>query len=163
MRRHRKPISPEKVENGDELRSVPTAEPEPQGSVLLATQPGEAPRDASIGVFGPGAEVTPVTPPGRRDVDSTDASLTELLKTILREDAIAAFQDDPARRLTNLEVLARGMVNDALGGDRTMREMVVERVEGKAIRAAQVTPADSSLEDQLDRASIAALNDLAKE
>lgn len=163
MRRHRKPILPElKVENGDELRSVPAAEPEPQGPVLPEAQPREAPRNASIGIFGPGAEGTPVQPPGRRDIDPTDAGLTELLKKILREDAPANYQDDPTRRISSLEVIARGMVSDAMKGDKTMREMVVERVEGKAVRAAQVTPPDSSLEEQIDRAAIAALNELAE-
>lgn len=81
------------------------------------------------------------------------------------EDAAEEFQEKYVGqgRMKNLEILARGLVQDALNGDKNTRELVIDRIEGKAVRAAQVQPPDTTLEDQLDRASVAALNELAEQ
>lgn len=65
---------------------------------------------------------------------------------------------------SNLEVLARKVVDSALTtsmGSQRARELIVERIEGKAQRANQVVQPDTTLEDQIDRAAVALLNDLA--
>lgn len=68
--------------------------------------------------------------------------------------------------MTNLEVLARKVffaaLTDFMGAQRA-RELVIERLEGKAGRAAPTQGANTELDDQLDRAAVSALNDLVPE
>lgn len=63
--------------------------------------------------------------------------------------------------MTNAEVLARNILNDALAGDKAAREMIVDRVEGKAVRGEKVQTADTTVEDQIGEAEVALLNGLA--
>lgn len=82
---------------------------------------------------------------------------------MLSEVADEEFQDDGTGR-SNLEVLARKVVKASLSdnmGAQRARELIVERIEGKAQRANQVQGVDTSLEDQIDKAAVALLNDIA--
>lgn len=168
MARKKKPkplfFTPRKdVGNEPQLPSVRPAEPKPEGSVLPDPRQAEDSGNGSGGIFGPEADKpTDRVEPSARSSESTDANLTDLLKQVLLEMAGPKYQEAIGRPISNLEVIARGMVDDAMRGDKQMREMVIERVEGKAVRAAQVQPADTTLEEQLDRASINALNEMAE-
>lgn len=64
--------------------------------------------------------------------------------------------------MSNAEVLARKLLSKALFEDKVAMEMVADRIEGKAVRAAQVNAVDKTVEDQLDRLDNARLDDLAK-
>jgi hypothetical protein len=104
-----------------------------------------------------------VEPQGVPDpaVVEDDRGLTGWLRKIIVEIAADEFQDG-ARRMTNAEVLARKMMQKALDGDKQLQEVIADRVEGKAGRAANVAPADTTLEDQLDRLDLDKLNAFAK-
>lgn len=147
--------------DGPELRNMREAESNGQGSVLPSTREGQAAGNEPVGIFGPQAQTNPVES-SARPVDLNEVTLTALLRRILQEPATKDRQDDPTRTMTNLEVIARGMVADAANGDKTMRELIVDRIEGKAVRAAQVQPIDTSLEEQLDKAAITELNKLTE-
>lgn len=149
-----------KVDHGGALRNLRTPEQQPEGSVLSEAQPQNAPADGKLGLFAAG-ETSTDRPSTRRigTVADLELNLTALLKSILLEDAVDAYQESD-RTMTNLEVIARGMVADAMRGGGAARELVIDRVEGKAVRAAQVTPPDTSLEEQIDRSSVEALNAL---
>lgn len=155
-----------KVADGSDLRSMLPPERVDQGQVLPHPQPAETSRDATGGVFAVPSDPTDPVPaaPGNR-LDDAELNLTVLLRQILMEDAAEEFQEKYVGqgRMKNLEILARGLVQDALNGDKNTRELVIDRIEGKAVRAAQVQPPDTTLEDQLDRASVAALNELAEQ
>lgn len=84
--------------------------------------------------------------------------MSDLFKRLLREVAVAGFQDVPGERMSNAEVLARGIMNAALLGDKAARELVIDRVEGKAVRGQTVQTADMTVEDQVDEAMIALLS-----
>lgn len=65
--------------------------------------------------------------------------------------------------MTNMEVLARRVFDSALSsgmGAQKARELVVDRLEGKAGRATPVQGANTELDDQLDRVAIGLLNEL---
>jgi hypothetical protein len=81
------------------------------------------------------------------------------LKRLLREVAASRHQEDGSR-MTNAEVLARKLLERALEGNQAAQELVVDRVEGKAGRAAPAGASDVQLEEQIDRAAVAALNSL---
>lgn len=62
-----------------------------------------------------------------------------------------------------MEVLARKVFSAALAdnlGSQRARELVIERLEGKAGRATPIQGTNTELDDQLDRAAVSALNDL---
>lgn len=80
----------------------------------------------------------------------------------MAEAAADKHQDDSAQRMSNLEVLVRGLVDKALDGNQFAMETVLDRFEGKPVRANQVQTADTALEEQLDKASVAALNSLTE-
>lgn len=79
----------------------------------------------------------------------------------MAETAAPRHQED-GTRMTNLEVLVRKLVERALGENQFAMETVLDRFEGKPVRANQVPVADTALEEQIDRASVAALNSLAE-
>jgi hypothetical protein len=87
--------------------------------------------------------------------------MSDLLKEMLLEPADAEFQKVEGRVLTNMEVLAAGIMVDALRGGRDARDAILNRVEGKPGQAAQTQAPDTALEEQLDKLGIEALNDLA--
>lgn len=70
------------------------------------------------------------------------------------------YQDQDGRLVTNAEVLAARIMADAISGDRNMRDLVVAYTEGKPGTKQEQKVADTSIEDQIDRASIAHLNSL---
>lgn len=152
------------------VRDLRSKESQPEGSVLPEARQGEATRDVPVRVFGAvteGGQKSPVPPtlpiPGS---NSDDSSLTfsDLLKKIAGEIAPEEFQDGAVEGMTNLEVLARRVFAAALAsnmGAQRARELVVDRLEGKAQRAAQVHTPDTTIEDQLDKAAVALLNGMA--
>jgi hypothetical protein len=74
-----------------------------------------------------------------------------------------AFQDVTVGRImNNAEVLARRLMTRALAGDEKAQALVIERVEGKAGRAADPKQPDTALDEQLDAAGLDAINDLLK-
>lgn len=77
----------------------------------------------------------------------------------MAEIAADEFQDD-GTQMTNLEVLVRKLVNRALNENQFSMETVLDRFEGKPVRANQVHATDTALEEQIDRASVDALNSL---
>lgn len=77
----------------------------------------------------------------------------------MAEIAADKFQDD-GTRMSNLEVLVRKLVDRALNENQFAMETVLDRFEGKPVRANQVQAADTALEEQIDRASVDALNSL---
>lgn len=64
--------------------------------------------------------------------------------------------------MSNAEVLMRGILRDALKGDKAAREILLDRAEGKAVRGQVVQSADTTVEDQIDAAALALLNGLAE-
>jgi hypothetical protein len=161
------PATLKQVASGLELRDLRQAEPVQEGPVLPSAPPAEAPRNAAIRVFGTAAGKPPVPPtlpvPGLA-ADDSEVTFTDLLKKVLRETADAEFQDDGGSQ-SNLEVLARKVVKASLSdnmGAQRARELIVERIEGKAQRANQVSTPDTALEDQIDKAAVALLNGIAK-
>lgn len=63
--------------------------------------------------------------------------------------------------MNNAEVLARRLLHRALKENPAAMEMVIDRVEGKAVRAAQVAQQDTTLDDQLTRLDEQTLDALA--
>lgn len=160
------PATLKQVGNGSELRDLRQAEPVPQGPFLSDAPEDVAPRNVPVRVFGASAGSPPVPPtlptPGSSG-DENEVTFTDLLKKVLRETADLEFQDDGGSQ-SNLEVLARKVVKASLSdnmGAQRARELIVERIEGKAQRANQVSTPDTALEDQIDKAAVAMLNDLA--
>lgn len=85
-----------------------------------------------------------------------------MLKKIASEIAPVEFTEGEAIGWTNMEVLARKVFSAALAdtmGAQRARELVIERLEGKAGRAAPTQGTNTELDDQLDRAAVAALNE----
>lgn len=64
--------------------------------------------------------------------------------------------------MSNAEVLTRGLVAAALEGKQFAIEAVLDRYEGKPVRANQVQTADTTVEEQIDRQSVALLNQIAE-
>lgn len=85
-----------------------------------------------------------------------------MFKRLLAEVASPKFQTNEAAVLTNADVLARGILEDAMAGDKAAREIVLDRVEGKAVRGQTIQSADTTVEDQITEAEVALLNNLAK-
>lgn len=76
-----------------------------------------------------------------------------MLRRIALEIAAPEHQDRTGPPLTNLELLARRVFREALSsnmGSQRAREMIVERLEGKAIRGEKPPQPDTGLEGQLD-------------
>ena len=65
--------------------------------------------------------------------------------------------------MTNAEVLTRMLVDKALQQNQFAMEMVLDRYEGKPVRAQTVQSADTTIEEQIDKASVALLNSLTEE
>jgi hypothetical protein len=66
--------------------------------------------------------------------------------------------------MTNLEALARRVFDEALTaalGSQRAREMIVERLEGKAVRGEKPNLPDTNLDDQLDRTEADLINALS--
>lgn len=59
------------------------------------------------------------------------------------------------------ELLARLLVERALLGNQFAIEAVLDRVEGKAVRGQAAAQVDNSIEEQIGRAEVAALNALS--
>lgn len=64
--------------------------------------------------------------------------------------------------MTKREVLARKLIQRALSGDKDAQVIVIERVEGKAGKAADPKIGDDLLESTIDEAGVAALNQFTR-
>lgn len=115
-----------------------------------------APDDPN-GVGGASPE-QPKVPGG--PVPAEELKVGTLLRRILHEVAAPAFQEDGQPAMTNLEILLRKVVSNALLGNQFSVERVLDQFEGKPVRGAAVRTADTSLEDFIDQQSIALLNGL---
>jgi hypothetical protein len=62
--------------------------------------------------------------------------------------------------MTKAEVLARSILDRAMDGNQQAQELVIDRVEGKAGKASDIKPPDTTIEDQIGRAEVEALNAL---
>jgi hypothetical protein len=167
------PAELKKVVDGNALRNMQQANAGQEGSVLPSPREGDAPPAGEVRLFGTAdpdnrvgnTEVVKSSVPdatGRND-SSGELTFTALLRKIAVEQAAEEWQDSSSP-MTNMEVLARKVFNTALReGMQTQRarELVIERLEGKAGRAAPVQGSNTELDDQLDRAAVALLNDLA--
>lgn len=152
------------------LRKPPVGQ---EGIVLSPAPKGDAQKDGSVRVFGTSEDqhdrrAESISQPGEiphrpgQPVIDADLRITTLLKRIMAEAAAPRHQDDSASQMSNLEVLVRGLVDKALDGNQFAMETVLDRFEGKPVRANQVQTADTALEEQLDKASVAALNSLTE-
>jgi hypothetical protein len=84
-----------------------------------------------------------------------------LLRSLLAETAAPEFQDlESGRVWTNAEALARKLLWRALTGDEKAQQIVIERVEGKAGRAADPKSGDAGLERDLDNLDITGIDGL---
>lgn len=155
----------------DSLQDLRQETPQSEEPVLLPARGGNPPEAGSLRVFGT-ADDHHVGGRNRKPVESTvsyragqtvspdtDLRISPLLKRIMAETAADEFQDD-GTRMTNLEVLVRKLVDRALNENQFAMETVLDRFEGKPVRANQVQVADTALEEQIDRASVDALNSL---
>lgn len=162
-------VAPLKVEDGDSLRSVRAKEQVAEESVLHDPRPVDAVHARKAGIFGAarpgeGTAVQPAVPdnPQRTGTTSLEQTFTSLLRGIALESAADRHQDTD-RPMSNLEVLARKVFDAALSdgmGSQKARELLVDRLEGKAGRAATPTGANTELDDQLDRTAVSLLNEL---
>lgn len=64
--------------------------------------------------------------------------------------------------MTKREVLARSLVARAMSADKDAQVMVIERVEGKAGKAADPKVGDDLLEATVDKAGVDALNSFTR-
>lgn len=160
----------EKVADGTTLRNLREPDTQPEGSVLSPARQGDAPPDGTLGVFGAAGGVN-----GQRsqsadqhsaisDVQgNASAGLEEpiaaIFKRLLQEVAAPTYQEDNSR-WRNVEVLSRQILSAALQGNQTAIAIVLDRVEGKAVRGTPVAQTDTTIEDQIDRASVEQLNKL---
>lgn len=62
--------------------------------------------------------------------------------------------------MTNAEIIMRLLVEKALIGNQFALELVLDRYEGKAVRAQTVNNQDHTVEDLIDRQKVALLNGL---
>jgi hypothetical protein len=167
------PASLKQVVDGSQLRDLRGTEREHEGPLLPETRGSDAPPTRKGRVFGtagsadgvgglPAIKPAVLDTPGRPG-GSEPVTFTELLKQIAQEIAPDEFTLGEAVGWTNMEVLARKVFSSALSdnmGAQRARELVIERLEGKAGRAAPTQGTNTELDDQLDRAAVSALNDL---
>ncbi len=167
------PMNLKKVANGLELQNLRGEEPKQEGPVLPATRASYPKAVRGSGIFGAASHNDPerpaktLSPPvldnSGGSAEDESLSFTAYLKKVAMEIAPEDYQDADSE-MTGLELLARKVfyaaLSDNMGAQRA-RELVVERLEGKAVRAAQVQTPDTTIEDQIDRAAVAALNELA--
>jgi hypothetical protein len=165
-----------KVSDGPELRDLRDQEYKPEGSVLQEAPENSAPPARTSRIFGAaegddgGRRADAIPPavldsPGRTGTDDADVTFTNLLKKIGLEIAAPLHQDRDTQML-NLEVLARKVWREALSlnmGSQKAREMIAERLEGKAVRGDKPVQPDTTIEEQIDRAEVDLINSLKKD
>jgi hypothetical protein len=157
------------VSDGSELRDLRPSEYKPEGSVLQEAPEDSAPKTGEGRVFGPargdngGRGATPVQAtvldsPGRTPADDADVTFTSLLKKI-------GLEKDTATQMLNLELLARRVWTEAKSsslGSQRARDMIAERLEGKAVRGDKPPVQDTTIEEQLDRTEADLINSMGK-
>lgn len=163
----------EKVSDGTELRDLRNEEPKPEGPVLQ-----EAPKDGASQarkgrIFGAvdgdnrgrnSEALAPAVldPPGRPASDDVDVTFTQFLKKVAVELADARHQTHDTKMM-NLEVLARLSWEEALSrnfGSQRVREMIIERLEGKAVKGEKPPVPDTTVEEQIERSEVELINAL---
>lgn len=166
-----KGLTPE-VSDESELRSVRGEERQPERPVLPDAQAREAGRNGEVRLFGTSqgkdtgggqGNLAPAVLNPPSPVSDGELSFTDLLKQVLKEIAPSEYQDG-TRIKTKAEIIAAKVVEVAMGnttGSMRARELIVERIEGKAQRANPVSTPDTTLEDQIDKTALAMLNELA--
>lgn len=94
----------------------------------------------------------------------TGSQLSRVLKRMLGETPPVELLDTAGIGTvgTNAEALAAVVMRAALAGKQWAVEMIRDQSEGKPVRAAQINTHDEDIEDMLDRASTARLNEFAK-
>lgn len=165
-----------KVSDGPELRDLRDQEYKPEGSVLQEAPENSAPPARTSRIFGAaegddgGRRADAIPPavldsPGRPPADDADLTFTNILKRIGLELAAPGLQDRDTQMM-NLEVLARRVWDEAMSknmGSQRAREMIAERLEGKAVRGEKPVTPDTSIEEQIDRAEVELINSLKKD
>lgn len=168
------PANLKKAVDGDALRNLQTSEQVEEGSILPHSREADAPEDRSLRVFGtargddgkrPAPAVEATVPDVARGVEqAAELRLTDLLRKVGVETAERSAGGDLSDRpITNLEALARRLWLEALGtamGSQRAREMIVERLEGKAVRGDKPATPDTALNEQLERNEIDIINSL---
>lgn len=157
------------VDRGDTLHDLRSPAGRQEEPVLRPSREGDAAEAPQVRVFatpndshgGRGAEAQQATLPGATVPLDTELRVSALIKNILAEVAADRYQED-GTRMSNAEVLTRGLVAAALEGKQFAIEAVLDRYEGKPVRANQVQTADTTVEEQIDRQSVALLNQIAE-
>jgi hypothetical protein len=116
-------------------------------------------------IDGPVKAVGPLVPAGggrsggRADGDQ---SIAALLRGLLTEPAgrVSGRVCHEGRVLTNAEILARRLLDRALRNDEKVQNLVIDRVEGKAGRAADPKQGDDALLADLADMDVGEINDL---
>lgn len=158
-----------KLVDNDALQNLRDGVEKPILPVLPLTRSGDVAETGTLRVFATtdnhpkrhhGAVESPaISDNSGRPIVDADLRISTLLKRIMTEVAADEHQED-GTEMTNLEVLVRKLVSRALGENQFAMETVLDRIEGKPVRANQVHVADTALEEQIDKASVAALNNL---
>lgn len=163
-----------KVASGDQVREVPPEDEASERAVLPPSRNSGAPKAGAGRIFavpdsddgGRSAEAfSSAVPddPGRSGADVADLKFTEVLKRIGLEPAASPYQDHDLK-MSNLEVLARRVWDEALSknmGSHKARELIVDRLEGKAVRGDKPHQPDRTIEEQLERAEADLINSLS--
>lgn len=167
------PLNLKKVVDGNSLRNMRASESEQEGSVLSDTRKEDAPPSRLDRVFGTARsddgqrtptpiEAEVLDTPGRIE-QAAELKLTDVLKSIGMEQVDPVVAREYGKPVTNLEALAHRIWNEALGtamGSQRAREMIVERLEGKAVRGEKPAVPDTTLNEQLDRTETDLINSL---
>ena len=160
----------EEAAGGKKLRSVRRTAGKPERQVLPAARPAGAGETGAVRV--PGADGgddgqradESVQPEVSDRGGETGTQLSRVLKRLLGETAPTELMGAVglSRVATNAEAVAAVVMREALAGKQWAVEMVRDQTEGKPVRAAQINSNEAEIEDQLDRVSTAALNQIAK-
>lgn len=146
------------------------------GTVLPDSHNSDAEGNGTVGVFATAKRGDSGRPtetgkstlsdsPNAEEIRNVNRTFTDLLWKIARETAAPMYQegDEP---VTNLEALARAVFDTALRNglqSQQARNLVVERLEGKAVRGERPSVADTVVDDALDNAEAALIESLTKE
>jgi hypothetical protein len=154
--------------DNDALQGMRAPVERPQEPVLPEAREDDAQADGEVGVFAapddpdPGRHTKAVKPsiPGVAGPEG-ELRVAVLIRRILSEVAADSYQE-AGSNMSNAEVLTRQLVDEALKGKQFAIEAVLDRYEGKPVRANQVQTPDLTIEEQIDRQSVSLLNKMAE-
>lgn len=163
-------LAPLEKVDGSTLRDLRHSNANPEGSVLPETREAHSEAARTLGVFRAargvdgGRAESASQPSAVPDVSGDEAAgveepIASIFKRLLQETAAPQFQEN-GTRWRNAEVLARTILNRALQENQAAIDIVLDRAEGKAVRGTPVAQTDTTIEDQIDRASVEQLNKL---